>query len=230
MRSVSYFLWMVLLALAFASTGMAGRYPLRMRHGHLAHHHSHIEESADREADHFGLGLSVVCIPTAATTIEEHEGRQRCAYDHPRGFRAVGVAYNLDDDVETRKSELSTLFLDYDKVYKGEQCLWDIQITALLTLDAKRALNKVTESVEGLEDLCCDVQAVFADIQHSIGPKKSVTSEDLKGFVEKATVGEWKSAARELEETDWCYENKKRCEAHIKTLKSGCNGLLSYEN
>jgi GH24 family phage-related lysozyme (muramidase) len=179
-----------------------------------------------RNTNFFGLGLkSVVCIPTAIQTLEDHEGRHSCAYDHPKGFRAVGVGYNLDDDVESRRAELSRLFLDYDKVYSGDSCLWDIQITTLATLDAQRALKQAAEAVEPLDDFCCEVQAVFVDIQLSIGASKSLSGRDLKDVVEKASVGDWSSAAHELKKTNWCYDNKLRCDDNFDVVKSGCDKL-----
>lgn len=55
------------------------------------------------------------------------------------------------------------------QVYEGKDCLNTIQISALLTLDAKRALDRAAKSVKSLDDQCCDVMAVFGDIQHSGG-------------------------------------------------------------
>lgn len=50
----------------------------------------------------------------------------------------IGVNYNLEDDRSARKSELKTVLADYEKVLKGEQCLNDVQISALLLADTKR--------------------------------------------------------------------------------------------
>jgi hypothetical protein len=54
-------------------------------------------------------------------------------------------------------------------VYKGEDCLNSVQISALLTVDTKRALDRAANSVASLDDQCCEVMAVFGDIQHSTG-------------------------------------------------------------
>jgi glycerol-3-phosphate responsive antiterminator len=55
------------------------------------------------------------------------------------------------------------------QVYKGEDCLNSVQISALLTVDTKRALDRAANSVASLDDQCCEVMAVFGDIQHSTG-------------------------------------------------------------
>lgn len=198
------------------------------RHDGSSHHHEHRlrQHHHAREASLLSSLKSLVCIPAINKLIEEHEGRERCAYDHAKGYRAVGVGYNLDDDVETRKAELFRMLLDYDKVYSGETCLWDIQITTLLTLDGQRALTKAGEDLQGLDNFCCDVQAVFADIQHSLGGSKSVTGRDLRNVAERAALGEWSSAAKYLKQSDWCEQNKLRCEDNVETLDSGCNSLL----
>ncbi|KAL2609797.1 hypothetical protein R1flu_028370 [Riccia fluitans] len=166
----------------------------------------------------------VLCVTDVSQYVEEHEGRHECAYDHSSGFRAVGVGYNLDDDVETRKSELSLSFADYDKVYKGEDCLNNIQISGLLLLDAKRALDRAAEHVKPLNDFCCKVQAIFADIQHSSGAAKDFPEEDMRQVIERAALKEYKGAAHELKKTNYCSteENKKRCDDHLERFKNGC--------
>ncbi|KAL3678739.1 hypothetical protein R1sor_021695 [Riccia sorocarpa] len=166
----------------------------------------------------------VLCVAEVSDYLEKHEGRHDCAYDHPNGFRAVGVGYNLDDDVETRKSELSATFADYEKVYKGDKCLNNLQISGLLLLDSKRALDRASESVKPLNDFCCSVQAVFADIQHASGAAKDFPERDLRKVIEKAALQEYKGAARELEKTQFCStsENKNRCDDHYDRFEQGC--------
>ena len=62
------------------------------------------------------LAIRAWCIPTTESLLVEHEGRHECVYKLPNGDKAVGVGYDLDDDKETRRSELSTVLADYDKV------------------------------------------------------------------------------------------------------------------
>ncbi|KAL2624384.1 hypothetical protein R1flu_008629 [Riccia fluitans] len=38
-----------------------------------------------------------MCVGSVAELLHQHEGRNRCAYDHKGGFRAIGCSYNLDD-------------------------------------------------------------------------------------------------------------------------------------
>jgi hypothetical protein len=66
--------------------------------------------------DFAAVGIRAVCIPKTESLLEEHEGRHDCAYNKSDGSRAVGVGYNLDDDSDTRRSELSVVLADYDKV------------------------------------------------------------------------------------------------------------------
>jgi hypothetical protein len=51
----------------------------------------------------------------------------------------------------------------------GLQCLNTVQISALLALDTRRALDRAAKSVKTLDAQCCSVMAVFGDIQHSSG-------------------------------------------------------------
>lgn len=55
------------------------------------------------------------------------------------------------------------------QVYRGEVCLNTVQISALLALDTRRALDRAAKSVKALDEQCCAVMAVFGDIQHSAG-------------------------------------------------------------
>jgi hypothetical protein len=57
-----------------------------------------------------------LCIPTTESLLLEHDKRHECVYELPNGDKAVGVGYNLDDDKDTRRSELSTVLADYDQV------------------------------------------------------------------------------------------------------------------
>lgn len=54
-------------------------------------------------------------------------------------------------------------------MYKGEACLNTVQISALLAIDTRRALDRAANSVKSLDEQCCDVMAVFGDIEHSGG-------------------------------------------------------------
>ena len=56
------------------------------------------------------------CIPRTESLLLEHEDRHECVYSLDNGDRAVGVGYDLDDEKETRRTELSTVLADYDKV------------------------------------------------------------------------------------------------------------------
>jgi hypothetical protein len=56
------------------------------------------------------------CIPRTESLLLEHEDRHECVYSLRNGNRAVGVGYDLDDEKDTRRSELSTVLADYDKV------------------------------------------------------------------------------------------------------------------
>lgn len=167
------------------------------------------------------VAIRVLCVPTTESLLLEHEGRHECAYNLTNGDRAVGVGYNLDDDKETRRSELSTVLADYDKVYEGKACLNTIQISALLALDTRRALNRAANSVKSLDEQCCDVQAVFGDIQHS-GGKNVYKQNGFEDFIEAVSAKKWDKAADTLESTRWCSDHKDRCKDDKSIISKGC--------
>ncbi|KAL2642378.1 hypothetical protein R1flu_009965 [Riccia fluitans] len=166
-----------------------------------------------------------MCVGEVAELLSMHEGRHHMAYDHRGGWRAVGCGYNLDQDVDRRKKELQELGLDYDKVYKGEQRLEGMEITELLILDAKRALDRVGENIKRLENFSCEMKAVFADIQHTAGSAEKFPREDIDQVIEKVASEEWEKAADELEKTDWCSKShhRFRCDHNLELLEKGCN-------
>ncbi|KAG0598324.1 hypothetical protein M758_12G063600 [Ceratodon purpureus] len=172
------------------------------------------------------LAIRVLCIPTTESLLIEHEGRHQCAYELPNGDKAVGVGYDLDDDKETRRSELSTVLADYDKVYDGKDCLNTIQISALLALDARRALDRAAKSVKSLDEQCCDVQAVFGDIQHS-GGKDVYEQNGFEDFIEAVSAKKWDKAADTLEKTRWCSDNKDRCRDNKGIITKGCGNSVA---
>jgi hypothetical protein len=170
--------------------------------------------------------IRVLCLPTTESLLLDHDGRHECVYKLPNGDKAVGVGYNLDDDKEKRRSELSTVLADYDKVYEGKACLNTIQISALLALDTRRALDRASNSVKSLDDQCCDVQAVFGDIQHS-GGKNVYKQNGFEDFIEAASAKKWDKAADALESTRWCSDHKDRCKDDKSIISKGCGKDVS---
>lgn len=73
------------------------------------------------------FAIRALCVPTTESLLIEHEGRHECAYNLTNGDRAVGVGYNLDDDKDTRRSEMSALFADYDKVCVTSDLLMHVE-------------------------------------------------------------------------------------------------------
>lgn len=145
-------------------------------------------------------------------------------YENEHGDKAIGVNYDLEDDRSTRKSELRTVLADYEKVLKGEQCLNDVQISALLLADTKRKLDEVAETVHKLDDLCCDIQAVLADLDWSMGQKGLGDSDT---FLKEIENGNWEDAATALRATIWCVSHKDRCDADVAKVEKGCSKGLN---
>ncbi|KAL2609677.1 hypothetical protein R1flu_028250 [Riccia fluitans] len=166
----------------------------------------------------------VLCVGSVVELLQLHEGRQFKAYDHKGGFRAVGAGYNLDYKTDKRRSELQEIGLDYDRVYNGEMKLDDLQISELLVRDAKRALRRAGKNLESLNELCCALQAVFADIQHTVGSTDNFPRDDLDQVIQKTSSQDFKSAADELERTKWCSDrvHKNRCEDNLELFDRGC--------
>lgn len=180
--------------------------------------------TAGRAKRVLSFAIRAMCIPRTESLLLEHDARRECAYDLCNGDRAVGVRYNLDDDIETRRSELSTVLADYEKVYKGEDCLNTVQISALLALDTRRALDRAAKSVKALDEQCCSVMAVFGDIQHSAG-KDAFEGNSFEDFIEAVIAKEWHKAGYKLNGTRWCSYNKERCESDTAIILEGCGKM-----
>eukprot|EP00850_Spirogloea_muscicola_P003759 SM000015S01259 [mRNA] locus=s15:822562:823843:- [translate_table: standard] len=176
------------------------------------------------------LGVAIprtFCIPTTSQLLEDREGRHYCAYNSSQGYRAIGAGYALDRDVTDRKRELSGVLADYHKVYEGKECLNDLQINALLALDARRYLNYAYKAAHALDDWCCEVQAVFAELAFAAGDALE-EDKDFKEVIEKASSREWEAAAGALKDTAWCEENEKRCKKDAELLEQGCDSFASH--
>ncbi|CAI5512186.1 unnamed protein product [Closterium sp. Naga37s-1] len=166
---------------------------------------------------------SLTCVPATTTVMERSEGRSRCAYDSRLGYRAIGVGYNLDDKSDERMREIATILADYDKLYSGEACLNDLQINTLLALDARRFLLRAGESVKALDNFCCNVQAVFADIAFT--HSKSRLGAQFDPTIQKASSFQWREAAEELRQSKWCRKNKDACTVDTQQLEEGCSSV-----
>ncbi|KAL3675409.1 hypothetical protein R1sor_025357 [Riccia sorocarpa] len=166
----------------------------------------------------------VLCVGEVAELISQNEGRQHTAYDHRAGFRAVGCGYNLDDNPEERRKELEAAGLDYDRVYKGETRLNSMEITGLLIHDAKRALDRVRDNIQRLDNFCCSMRAIFADIQHTVGSKENFPRDDVEQVIDRVDKEDYKKAADELEKSDWCSKShhRNRCDRNLDVLERGC--------
>ncbi|KAL2607755.1 hypothetical protein R1flu_026328 [Riccia fluitans] len=166
----------------------------------------------------------VMCLGSVAELLSQHELRHHKAYDHKCGFRAIGCGYNLDENQDQRRKELESIGLDFDRVYKGEKELNSMQITELLLLDAKRALDRVGENIQRLDQFCCSMKAVFADIQHTAGSTDKFPRDDVNEVIERVANEDYRKAADELERTEWCSksDNKMRCEHNLDVLERGC--------
>ncbi|KAL3700894.1 hypothetical protein R1sor_018916 [Riccia sorocarpa] len=181
--------------------------------------------SAPLTAARRNIGDATKCVGEVAELLQRHEGRHRWAYKHPLGrFRAVGVGYNLDDNKDQRRKELERAGLDYDKVYNGDIGLTELEISGLLILDADRDLERIEQTEGRFKDLCCQVRAVFADIQHTAPSAEEFPREDLDQVIERASSQDYKTAADELERTKWCSQgrNRGRCRDNVDLLERGC--------
>ncbi|GJP73670.1 hypothetical protein CLOP_g4365, partial [Closterium sp. NIES-67] len=176
--------------------------------------------SSSRKAGSWLPANSLTCVPATTTVMERSEGRSRCAYDSRLGFRAIGVGYNLDDKSDERMREIATILADYEKLYRGEACLNDLQINTLLALDARRYLLRAGESVKTLDNFCCNVQAVFADVAFTHA--KTRLGAQFDQTIQKASSFQWREAAEELRQSKWCRKNEAACKVDAQQLEEGC--------
>ncbi|KAL2607761.1 hypothetical protein R1flu_026334 [Riccia fluitans] len=166
----------------------------------------------------------VDCVGSVAELLAQNEDRHHTVYNHRGGFRAIGCGYNLDDNPDERRKELEAIQLDYDKVYDGEIRLDNMQISELLVFDAWRALDRTRQNIKRLDNFCCQMRAIFADIQHTAGSTDRFPRDDINEVIEKVDSKDFKEAAKELEKTDWCSKSrhKIRCYNNIDYLEQGC--------
>lgn len=128
-----------------------------------------------------------------------NEGLEPTAYTDTRGFRTVGVGFNLDRGPDAR-ADIAALGLNYDRVRAGTQSITEPQARTLLRDDLNDAIGGARRFASNFDQLSFDRQAVLVDMCFNLGEDGLKEFKQLRRAVER---GDWTAAAAEMRDSRW---------------------------
>jgi lysozyme len=130
--------------------------------------------------------------------VERWEGRKNTAYVDADGY-SIGVGHHFKD-----KSKFPT-------------AISDEKINELLVKDIKQALADAKSIVRNFDNLPYDVKLIVVDMSFNLG--KTGFSK-FKKAIDACHNRDWKTMAKELENSKWYRQVKNRSKHHIASLNN----------
>ena len=153
----------------------------------------------------------------ASSLVERHEGSKKCVYTDSRGYKTIGVGFNLD--ASGAQSICSSLGIDYSSIYSGASCLTSSQVEALLEVTLRTATADAAADVSSFDSLCCSVQNVVTDMSFNLG--RSGLAE-FSNTIAAINAKDWAKAASGMRNSAWCGQVGARCTEDASTMAQGC--------
>ncbi len=145
-----------------------------------------------------------------------NEGVRRKRYYDSRGFPTIGVGFNLDR--AGAREEIASVGADYDRIRSGKDSLSESQITALLTSDAKAAIEAARSLFHDFDAYDLTRQMVLADLVFNLG---EVKLSDFRSFISAVKANDWDRAAGALRKSKWFTEVGKRAVRNVEAIRTG---------
>lgn len=114
---------------------------------------------------------------------------------------------------------MSHLILTSLKVYNGQRCLNDDQITGIFQNSLHHAKQQAEGAVPGFGGLCSNVQNVMTDMAYNLGGSGL---SSFHTFLGRVNQHDWKGAASDLRGTLWCRQVGSRCTRNSNIIEQGC--------
>jgi len=150
--------------------------------------------------------------------IRKHEGVRYESYDDTRGYRTVGIGFNLDKPgADTR---IQVLGIDFNDLYHGACKLEDQHCSALLKVDLDDAISIAHTIVSNFDSLPDDVQAVVIDMIFNLGASGFAK---FKKLIAALTANDFKTAALEMEYSAWYNQVPNRAKEDIEIVRRHSN-------
>lgn len=155
----------------------------------------------------------------AVQFIEPFEGRRHRAYLDSRGYKTVGVGFNLDragaaDDILDLLPNVN-----YWVLRDGHVALTDAQIDTLLRYDVRRAIDTARRQVTGFDDLPRDAQLIVIDMTFNTG-----SLHKWRKFRAALERGDFTAAADAMHRSLWRRQTGQRARSHIEMMKTLSQG------
>ena len=146
-----------------------------------------------------------------------NEGYYPCAYTDSRGFRTVGMGFNLEKP--GARSRIANVGADYDKVKSRSQCLSDAQIQKLFWQDMPIAVSCVTSWLPNWSTLPSGPKSAVVDMAFNLGCAKLKEFKKMKAALTQNPPN-YPAAAAEMKNSPWCSQVKGRCPRDVKCMRS----------
>ena len=148
-----------------------------------------------------------------ASTTKYYEGFKNKVYQDTRGNYTIGWGFNLSD--KSADAKLSAIGRNKAQYMNGAT-ISVADANKLLNQElsaAERTANKTFLSFSKQPD---EAKIVLVDMTYSLGPNKI---RDFKKFKAAIDSKDYKTAAKELENSRWYTQTGRRAKAHVEALK-----------
>lgn len=149
--------------------------------------------------------------------LKKHEGDREYSYDDSKGFRTIGIGFNMDraGAREFAKSLLGITDSEWIALYGGRAKLNGEQINLLLEKDIDDSIEDAKRFMPSYDNQPRVVKHIIVDMIFNMGLNKLNGFKNLKAALENY---DYKTAAAEMEDSDWFEQTGNRSATLINLM------------
>ena len=154
--------------------------------------------------------------------IKDHYGPPSlCVYDNKvSGAKTIGYGFNME--TKAGRAIITSLGLDYDKLFFNQSCLTELDANALLQADLViDVFRVVTDIGDNYTELCCPVANALVDAYHNV----SSLAMDYRKFrpaIAQINAKNYSKAADMIQSSAWCNISVPDCADDVAAVRKGC--------
>ena len=144
-------------------------------------------------------GLSEKQVKELENDLTKHEGVRNTAYNDSRGFRTIGIGFNLERaDAKTR---IENVGANYNEIFNGSKALKPEQIQRLFKQDLSDSIEAAKSIFPSFNRYSFNVQRVLVDMCFNLGKTQL---PEFKTFCKAIKEGRFWDAGDSLRNTLYC--------------------------
>eukprot|EP01086_Lenisia_limosa_P001105 TRINITY_DN11_c1_g1_i1.p1 TRINITY_DN11_c1_g1~~TRINITY_DN11_c1_g1_i1.p1 ORF type:complete len:185 (+),score=54.01 TRINITY_DN11_c1_g1_i1:47-601(+) len=163
----------------------------------------------------FGSSLASCNNTLVEDYIGHNEGVRKCAYTDSRGYRTVGIGFNLDAAGAQKKIE--ALGVNYHALYTGKVCLTLHQVDQLFQTVFNQVVHNTAANFPSMNSYGCPRRMVLIDFTYNLG---QAGVAKWKNFISQVKSGQWEGAGNNMLNSAYCKQVGRRCTDNAKMLKT----------